>query len=60
MTDQDHQLLKSLRKDLRETLRASERCNDTVTDQERLDELTFQLARTLHTLDHQMQARNHR
>ncbi len=55
MNDHDRKLLQSIRNDLRETLRTSERRTDTVTDHERLEDVTFQLARALNQLDHQIQ-----
>jgi hypothetical protein len=56
MKDHDRELLKSIRNDLRETLRTSERQTSIVTDHERLEEISFQLARTLQTLEHQIQS----
>ncbi len=55
MNDHDRKLLQSIRNDLRETLRTSERRTDTVTNHERLEDVTFQLARALNQLDHQIQ-----
>lgn len=54
MNDHDRKLLQSIRNDLRETLRTSERRTDTVTDHERLEDVTFQLARALNQLEHQI------
>ncbi len=58
MNDHDRKVLKTIRNDLRNTLRTSERRTGTVTDHERLEEISFQLARTLNTLEHQIQSRN--
>ena len=56
MNQQDRQILTDLRNELRETLRVSERRPRNVTDHERLQDVSFQLARTLNTLEHQIQA----
>lgn len=56
MNDHDRKVLKTLRENLRETLRAVERSSETVTDHERLEDMTFQIARTLNTLEHQIQS----
>ena len=60
MNDHDKKLLKTIRNNLRETLRNSERRTDTVTNHERLEEVTFQLARALSQLDHQIQTHDSR
>ncbi|MEE4175818.1 MAG: hypothetical protein V2I57_16355 [Xanthomonadales bacterium] len=56
MNDKDRKLLRNIRDDLRETLRTSERSRTPVTDHEKLEDISFQLARTLHTLEHRIQA----
>lgn len=56
MNEHDQKILKTIRNDLRETLLASERRTNTVTDHERLEAISFQLARTLNTLEHQIQS----
>ena len=55
MNEHDIQILTDLRNDLRRTLRTSERRPRNVTDHERLEDVSFQLARTLHALEHQLQ-----
>jgi hypothetical protein len=56
MNDDDRQVLKTIRNELRETLRTSERRTNPVTDNERLEEISFQLARTLNALELQIQS----
>ena len=57
MNEHDRKLLKTIRNDIRQTLRTSERRTDIITDHERLEEISFQLVRTLNALEHQIQSR---
>ncbi len=54
MTEQDRQVLNVIRNEIRETLRASVRQPRVVTDHERLEDISFKLARTLNTIEHQI------
>lgn len=56
MNDTDRKMLTTIRDDLRKTLRASERTRTAVTDHERLEDIAFQLARTLNTIEHRIQS----
>lgn len=55
MNQHDLKILTDLRNELRETLRVSERRPRNVTDHERLEDVSFKLARTLKSLDHQLE-----
>ena len=55
MTQQERQVLTEIRNALRETLRASVREPRVVTDHERLEDISLKLARTLNTIEHQIQ-----
>ncbi|MEM8547708.1 MAG: hypothetical protein AAGF46_06045 [Pseudomonadota bacterium] len=60
MKQHDREILTNVRNDLRATLRASERRPRNLTDHERLEDIAFQLARTLKNLEHQLQSLDRR
>jgi len=54
--DQDNtQALKTIRNEIRETLNNSVRRPTVVTDHERLEDISLQLARTLNSIEHQIE-----
>lgn len=54
MNQQDRQVLTEIRNEIRDTLRASVRRPRVVTDHERLEDISLKLARTLNSIEHQI------
>jgi hypothetical protein len=56
MNQREREVLTSIRNEIRETLRASERRRRNLTDNEQLEDIAFQLTRTLNTIEHRIQS----
>lgn len=56
MNKHEREVLTSIRNDIRKTLRASEQRRRNLTDNEQLEDIAFQLTRTLSTIEHRIQS----
>lgn len=56
MNQHEREVLTSIRNDIRETLRASEQRRRNLTGNEQLEDIAFQLTRTLSTIEHRIQS----